>query len=47
MQPFAEDLGYDGPPFSWNDGRRAQLRAELDAFYARAYDATAAKEKVA
>jgi hypothetical protein len=25
------------PPFKWDPERRAQLRAELDAFYARAY----------
>ncbi len=23
MEPFARDLGYDGPPFSWNEDRRA------------------------
>jgi len=40
MAPFARDLGYDDPPFSWNEDRRAQLRAELDAFYARAYGLT-------
>jgi len=34
---FARDLGYDGPPFAWNCDRRALLRAELDAWYARAY----------
>jgi hypothetical protein len=37
MAPFASDLGYNGPPFSWDEDRRAVLRAELDAFYARAY----------
>ena len=37
MAPFARDLGYDGPPFAWDEDRRAQLRAELDAWYARAY----------
>ena len=37
MQPFARDLGYDGPPFIWDEDRRAQLRAELDAWYARMY----------
>jgi hypothetical protein len=37
MAPFARDLGYDGPPFAWKEDRRAQLRAELDAWYARAY----------
>ncbi len=37
LAPFARDLGYDGPPFAWDEERRAFLRAELDAFYARAY----------
>lgn len=37
MAPFARDLGYEGPPFAWDEDRRTQLRAELDAFYARAY----------
>ena len=37
LAPFARDLGYDGPPFGWDEDRRALLRAELDAFYARAY----------
>jgi hypothetical protein len=32
MAPFARDLGYDGPPFAWDEDRRAQLRAELDAW---------------
>lgn len=37
MAPFAHDLGYDGPPFAWDEERRAELRAELDAWYALAY----------
>jgi hypothetical protein len=37
MTPFARDLGYSGEPFAWDEDRRAQLRAELDAWYARAY----------
>jgi hypothetical protein len=37
MTAFARDLGHDGPPFAWDEDRRAQLRADLDAFYARAY----------
>ncbi|MDZ4135253.1 MAG: restriction endonuclease, partial [Paracoccaceae bacterium] len=37
LAPFARDLGYTGPPFAWDDARRAVLRAELDAFFARAY----------
>jgi hypothetical protein len=40
MAPFARDLGYDGPPFVWVEDRRAQVRAELDAWYARAYGLT-------
>jgi hypothetical protein len=37
VKSFAHDLGYDGPPFRWDQDRRAHLRAELDAWYARAY----------
>jgi hypothetical protein len=37
LTTFARDLGHDGPPFAWDEDRRAHLRAELDAFYARAY----------
>ena len=40
---FAEDLGYSGPPFPWNEDRRAILRAELDAWYAHAYGLTRAE----
>jgi len=40
MTPFARDLGYEGPPFSWKEDRRALLRSELDAWYARAYGLT-------
>jgi hypothetical protein len=40
MAPFAQDLGYDGPPFAWDEDRRAHLRAKLDAWYARAYGLT-------
>ncbi|MCA2435525.1 N-6 DNA methylase [Rhizobium leguminosarum] len=40
LASFAHDLGYDGQPFIWDEERRAHLRAELDAFYARAYDLT-------
>lgn len=31
------DHGYEGPPFAWHEDGRARLRAELDAWYARAY----------
>jgi hypothetical protein len=40
MAPFARDLGYDGPPFRWDEDGRALLRAELDAFYAQRYGLT-------
>lgn len=32
-----EEHGTPLPPFPWNPERRAQLRAELDAYYARLY----------
>ena len=37
MRPWAEDLGHTGAPFAFDSDRRAQLRAELDAFFARKY----------
>jgi len=37
---WAADLGYTGAPFPWNSDRRAELRAELDAYYARLYGLT-------
>lgn len=48
LKPWADDLAaYDprpagerGIPFAWNTERRAQLRAELDAYYARLYGLT-------
>lgn len=40
MSLLAPDLGYEGPPFSWDEDRRLVLRAELDAWYARAYGLT-------
>lgn len=40
MAPFARDLGYEAPPFAWDEDRRAHLRAELDAWYALAYGLT-------
>ena len=40
MASFAREVGTNGPPFAWNDERRSQLRAELDAWYARAYGLT-------
>jgi hypothetical protein len=40
MRPWAEDLGYSGAPFNWDPKRRAQLRSELDAYYAHLYRLT-------
>jgi hypothetical protein len=40
MQPFAQDMGYNGEPFIWNPECRALLRAELDAYYAHLYGLT-------
>ncbi len=34
---FAADLGFEGPPFPWNEDRRHRLRSELDAIFARMY----------
>ena len=40
MRPWAEDLGHVGAPFAFAPDRRAQLRAELDAFFARKHNLT-------
>jgi len=40
LRPWAQDLGYDGPPFRFDPERRALLRAELDAYYAHLYGLT-------
>lgn len=37
LRGFAEDCGFTGAPFRWNDARRAQLRAELDAAFFHLY----------
>ncbi len=34
---FAHACGYSGPPFVWDEERRAQLRAKLDGLYAHLY----------
>ena len=34
---FATDLGDSGAPFRWNDERRFELRAELDAAFFHLY----------
>ena len=33
MKSFAHDLGYDGPPFVWDEEERRHLKARLDALY--------------
>jgi hypothetical protein len=40
LSSWAADLGHTGEPFPWNPERRAQLRAELDAYYGRLYGLT-------
>lgn len=37
LEPFARDLGYDGPPFRWDPDRRFLLRCELDAAFFHLY----------
>lgn len=40
MEPFARDLGYDRPPFTWDEEERRHLRARLDALYFHLYGLT-------
>ena len=40
LAAWAKDLGYSGEPFAFNPTRRAALRAELDAYYAKLYGLT-------
>ena len=37
LQSFAEDFGYDGEPFPWDEERRHCLKCELDAIFAHMY----------
>lgn len=37
LADYAKELGYDGPPFPWNERRREMLRAELDAAFFHIY----------
>ena len=37
LKPFAQDCGYDGPPYRWDEDRRFLLRAELDAAFFHLY----------
>jgi hypothetical protein len=40
LQPFAKSLGFEGPPFPWDQERRLRLKAELDSFFLLAYGFT-------
>ncbi len=40
LAAWAKELGYEGPPFAFDPDRRAILRAELDAYYAKLYGLT-------
>ncbi len=37
MAGFARDIGYDGPPFDWNEERRHGIKCALDAIFAHMY----------
>ncbi len=37
LQAFAQDVGYGGPPFVWDEDRRFLMRCELDALYFHLY----------
>ena len=37
LEGFSIDLGYQGPPFPWDEERRHCLRSELDAVFAHMY----------
>ncbi len=37
LQPFAQDVGYHGAPFIWDEERRFLMRCELDALYFHLY----------
>ena len=37
LEGFARDLGYDGPPFPWDEHRRHLIQSELDAIFAHMY----------
>ncbi len=41
LEPFARDVGWDGPPFRWDPARRFLLRAELDAAFFHLYGLSA------
>jgi len=37
LEPFAQDCGWSGPPFRWEEERRFLLRCELDAAFFHLY----------
>jgi len=37
LEPFAQDSGWSGPPFRWDENRRFLLRCELDAAFFHIY----------
>jgi len=37
LEPFANDCGWDGPPFRWDEERRFFIRCELDAAFFHLY----------
>jgi hypothetical protein len=37
LKPFAEDLGYGGKPFRWDEERRMLVRSEIDALIGHLY----------
>jgi hypothetical protein len=37
LAPFARDLGYDGPPFRWDEEERRHRMARLDALFFHLY----------
>jgi hypothetical protein len=37
LEPFAEDCGWSGPPFRWDEERRFLIRCELDAAFFHLY----------
>lgn len=45
LQPYAQEVGDDGPPFRWDPERRALLRADLDAAMLHVYGLTRAESE--
>ena len=37
LSPLAQDCGYDGLPFTWDEARRFEIRCELDAAFFHLY----------